>query len=492
MTTRKFEFEEPILPGDPAPLPAPTRALVPAPRPPPRAPGPQGPPGPTGPAGPVGPTGAGVAGADGAPGPAGATGATGATGAGADLVVEQDGVALGVASALNFVGLRASLAGATATVDALPVTHVLTPAATTFDPLTFPAGFKNGDLLAFNSTGNVIIERIDATGIASGFRFTVINGLAPTLTVKHHDAANDDVNTPQHADYVLDVDEAVTFQRAVTRWFIVDRVNVAGPTGATGPTGPAGPTGPSGATGSTGPIGPSGAGAGDSPLERMQVFEDFVHHLSGVGGSQLITTTDSTITFGSTTWNIVRSGGGDATIANSAGISGHPGIVTLSTPVTNGTLIRLVHAGQGWAAGSHNSSTIFEDIESLVIWLQVPTLTTVTFRIGMWDGIAAANGFGFNFDTNVDALLRAQNSAGGAPTNTTLTAVSTLSKYEMRVAAGGTQIDYYLDNVLVASHTTNLPAGVALSPYILLGNRAGVVRTMAIDVFWLRSKLLVR
>ena len=81
---------------------------------------------------------------------------------------------------------------------------------------------------------------------------------------------------------------------------------------------------------------------------------------------------------------------------------------------------------------------------------------------------------------------------GGTPVNTTITAVATMSKYEMVVASGGAQVDFYLDNVLVASHTTGLPTSGALAPYILRGNRAGAIRTAVLDVFWLRSQLLSR
>jgi hypothetical protein len=133
---------------------------------------------------------------------------------------------------------------------------------------------------------------------------------------------------------------------------------------------------------------------------------------------------------------------------------------------------------------------VYDNVESFVLWAQAPTLTTMFFIFGLWDGVSLANGCGFVFDTNVDALLRARTTTGGVPVNTTMTAVSTLSKYEIRMSTG--QADFYLDNVLVATHTTGLPTGVALSPYIVVGNRAAVLRSLVLDVIYVRSKLLTR
>jgi hypothetical protein len=407
-----------------------------------------------------------------------------------------------------------TVVGSEAEISALPVFVLQTPASgASFDPLTLPAGLKNNDTLGLNCTGSggiVTIERINATGVPNGFQFVLQVGVAAggmIVRLKDHDSANNDVNTPQHIDYDLKEDEGVIIRRAVTRWTVVSRVGAAGatgptgPTGATGATGPTGPTGATGATGATGPTGPTGStggigptgpsGAADDPLERLIIAEDFVHMSSSTTGTQAISTTDTAVIFGQTAWVTVCNAN-SGTITHSAGTSGHPGQITIATAATNGTLCRLVHAGQGWAAGTHANSTLFGDIESLVIWMQIPTLTTMTFRIGMWDVIAGTNGFGFTLDTNVDALLRAQNANAGTPTNTTTTAVSTMSKYEMRVNAAASQIDYYLDSVLIGTHTTNLPAGIALSPYFLIGNRSGVVRTMVLDIFRMRSKLLVR
>lgn len=223
-----------------------------------------------------------------------------------------------------------------------------------------------------------------------------------------------------------------------------------------------------------------------------------MHMASGATGVQALSTTDQSILFGSTIWNAVIAGGAGTTgsISHTAGTSGHPGQVTIATGAGNGTLIQFTHCGQGWAAasplGTHPQQILFEDIESVVVWCQVPTLTTCVFRIGMWDGRGAQNGFGFTMDTSVDALLRAQNANAATPTSTTMTAISTLSKYEMRVNAAANQIDFYIDNVLVATHTSNLPTGVALSPYILIGNRSGVVRSMLVDIFDMLSQPLSR
>ena len=474
----------------------------------------------------------GLSGAPGGPGPRGATGpagATGPTGTSSLTVLDAGATAATGISALDFHGFRITTSGTEAQIDTLPQIKVITPASgATLDPLTLPSDLKNGDTLGINCTGSggiVTIERLDATGVPNGFEFVLLVGVANggmIVRLKHHDSATNDVNTPQHIDYDLKVDEAVIIRRAVTRWDMVDRAGGAGatgptgpagatgpagptgatgagsagatgPTGPSGPTGATGPTGASGTTGPTGPVGPSGAGAGDSPLERCQVFEDFVHMSSGVTGTQTITTTDTAVVFGSSVWNTVRAAtGGDGSITHNAGTAGRPGLITIATGASNGTLLRLNHVGQGWAAGTHANPWIFQDVERYVLWMQVPTLTTMTFRIGLWDTISATNGFGFNFDTNVDGLLRAVTAVGGTPVNTTITAVATMSKYEMVVASGGAQVDFYLDNVLVASHTTGLPTSVALAPYILLGNRAGAIRTAVLDVFWLRSQLLSR
>lgn len=97
-----------------------------------------------------------------------------------------------------------------------------------------------------------------------------------------------------------------------------------------------------------------------------------------------------------------------------------------------------------------------------------PSVATVSFWIGFTsaslDAVATPTTqhvAAFRYDTSVDgtAFWRCItcNGASGVTTTTTSVAVSTATEYNFRIEMDSSNVFFYIDNVLVGTHTTNLP-----------------------------------
>lgn len=95
----------------------------------------------------------------------------------------------------------------------------------------------------------------------------------------------------------------------------------------------------------------------------------------------------------------------------------------------------------------------------------------------------AIHGFGFRFDTSAGSVnWWAWNNDGGSPgtlTNTGITVTSNTA-YTLRVEFPSTsEIRFYIDDVLVATHTTNLPgATTSLVPYCMVRTLNAAVKSV--------------
>ena len=102
--------------------------------------------------------------------------------------------------------------------------------------------------------------------------------------------------------------------------------------------------------------------------------------------------------------------------------------------------------------------------------VQVPVLSTVseefTFEIGLMDGTASpTRGCYFRYDrlTNTNWLCLTEDSSTETATDSGV-AVSTGSvDLRVNVNSDGTSVDFYIDDVLVATNTTNIPSASVYS-----------------------------
>jgi len=170
---------------------------------------------------------------------------------------------------------------------------------------------------------------------------------------------------------------------------------------------------------------------------------------------------------GSTNWN-QNSG------SNSSGnsLSGAQGTQICTTGI-------LTVGGGGTTLGDVNAGNFFigNGAWSYKRRVYIPTLSTATERYVIFDGFQAGSSFvnatnmvGFIYDeggtyaTGVSAgspNWKCFTINGGVRTiTTTSTAVAsaTWTKLRIEINAAGTSVGFYVDNVLVATHTTNIPA----------------------------------
>src|SRR5690606_2081552 len=108
------------------------------------------------------------------------------------------------------------------------------------------------------------------------------------------------------------------------------------------------------------------------------------------------------------------------------------------------------------------------------------------------DGITRQNDVGIVYDSNVDGNLRFRTASGGTSTETALTLPAQATWHHLAVELEPTEARCYINDVLVATHTTNLPTTAFLTPYVLCFTRTSAARSMDLDFFWLRSNTLSR
>lgn len=261
-----------------------------------------------------------------------------------------------------------------------------------------------------------------------------------------------------------------------------------GPAGVTGNTGPTGPTGATGLTGPTGDTGPAGADATQALLaQRLQyvMIDDFDYvggTLSAAAGS-----IQDVIT-GTSAWGL-ESSAGTGTVTSITGVQDHPGILQISTSSTNGA-VSAIHKG----LKSISSTAVIraDQVFRAQFIVRMNSIASAGFRVGLANTtFSPTDGFYFDFDTNSSPNYRTITlAASTATTNTSTTAVSTnfvrLTIQQTNIG----EIEFYVDNVLISTHTDNVPVASALVPHIRVITRTSGVKTLDIDWVAIESQLL--
>lgn len=191
---------------------------------------------------------------------------------------------------------------------------------------------------------------------------------------------------------------------------------------------------------------------------------------------------------GNTGWT---AGAGSATVIGQPSEENAPGIFQLTTTTTINTVARLTFNG---------SFVVFITPQTELVSIQrtnhVDSDTTIRIGFGNATNANPPN-HGIYFekltgDTNWFAVSRS--SAVETRTDTGIAAqTASFVKFKISAIAESASVKFYIDNVLVATHTTNLPIEtIQVSPFYQIINAVAAAKTIDIDYFHLIQDRLLR
>lgn len=176
-------------------------------------------------------------------------------------------------------------------------------------------------------------------------------------------------------------------------------------------------------------------------------------------------------------WWLIQQNGGLTTL-NQAGfttaptITGTAVVLNLATAqFIQYTSAAVINSDAGWIAAAF-SQTQFNYRPAYAVSMRVGTpITNVRYWLGLFSAtpIAATDpaidGMGFRYSTDVDgtAFWRCwtNDGAGGGTVTVTTVALTANTVYNLaiEVDSAGANVKFYINGILVATHTTNLPTG---------------------------------
>jgi hypothetical protein len=151
-------------------------------------------------------------------------------------------------------------------------------------------------------------------------------------------------------------------------------------------------------------------------------------------------------------------------------LTNHPGIISLTTgSTTAGRVFLLTNtpAGYHFGFGRTRTGTWLETSALLSTVLQRYTLRSGWFSITLPNTILYGVGFEYQDNQN-GGRWQAITADGIGETSTdtgVLVAGTTWYKLEVEVNAAGTSVDYFIDDVLVATNVTDIPSGTGFSNF---------------------------
>lgn len=208
------------------------------------------------------------------------------------------------------------------------------------------------------------------------------------------------------------------------------------------------------------------------------IDEDF-QSLVATAGTTAFIDAFVAITGGSvSSWSLGgETAGYTASIAPVAVANGHNGIVRISTDTTN-THDAILFI---------TSNIRFDRVALADFWVKLGANTTELVQVGFMQGPGSTSGgtdscfFQFNPATNANFQTISRLASGVATTTTTSVAPSTTWHKLSIWTESSVSIKFYIDNTLVATHTTGIPTTVFLSPDIYIKTLAAVARTIDVD-----------
>jgi hypothetical protein len=173
-------------------------------------------------------------------------------------------------------------------------------------------------------------------------------------------------------------------------------------------------------------------------------------------------------------WRGTVSGTGAALSVGNA-TSGYPGFVHLFAGTTTTGRATMTRGLSNYSVGASDISFKARG--------RVPTLSTVGDEYMVTIGLADTEGAGdhtdgayFYYDrlTSGDFWVCKTAAAGSRTSTVTSVAVSTTNLQRFRITISGSTVLFYIDDVLVATHTTNVPSSTDLcSPCLKIEKTAG-------------------
>ena len=193
---------------------------------------------------------------------------------------------------------------------------------------------------------------------------------------------------------------------------------------------------------------------------------------------------------------VAAGGGAGATVATEV-MTDHPGIwqVDTGTTATGRTFIisgsaNTCHVGVG---GRTRVGTWLRTEPALSTALQRYTLRTGLFSITLPNVVV--DGLGFEYDDSQNGGRWQAITHDGIETSTDTgiaVTASTWYKLEAEINDAGTSVDFFIDDVLVATNTTNIPSGTGFRLFYnthimkLLGTTS---RYFAVDAYYLYQEV---
>jgi len=183
-------------------------------------------------------------------------------------------------------------------------------------------------------------------------------------------------------------------------------------------------------------------------------------------------------------WNSVATGGGSGvTIDAGAPDNTSSGVITITPGTTT--------SGRASLESFNGNNRILAGGTQTIEWrVRVPTLSSAgqryITRVGMMDSSAAgdpANGVYFKYSDNVNSG-QWQGITRNASTSTTVSSSVAVTaavwhKLRFQVNAAGTNVDFYIDDALIGSATTNIPTA---NPMRFMVTQEKTVGTTNIDL----------
>ena len=148
----------------------------------------------------------------------------------------------------------------------------------------------------------------------------------------------------------------------------------------------------------------------------------------------------------------------------------HPGVWNLNTGLATTGRIFLLSRGNAYTVGV-GGETKFQS------WINTPTLSTPLqrftirtgfFSIGLPNIIVQGIGFEYDDSQNGGRWQAICDDAPGVETSvdTGILVTATWFKHELIINAAGTEVQFFIDNNLVATITTNIPSGAGFSHFL--------------------------
>lgn len=180
---------------------------------------------------------------------------------------------------------------------------------------------------------------------------------------------------------------------------------------------------------------------------------------------------------------------GAGTSGSGTATEGHPGICNLSSSAVSNTVGRLSQQSAGF---------FFEDVDELEYIIRpVSGTATMHVRAGITQSSStageAAQGCYFSFNPAVSSGVWRCITRDGSGLTATPTAVSyTLTNwYVLRMKfTADSKVEFYINETLVATHTTNIPWGTAGFIAFMVETNEAVAKTVDIDYFRFKTRSL--